>query len=59
MPIHKGTGVLVAVEGIDGAGKTTQLNLLANVLRSAGESVITSVGSDDTRFGCHWPDGGS
>jgi dTMP kinase len=35
-------GILVAVEGIDGAGKTTQVRLLAEVLRDAGQDVLTS-----------------
>ena len=37
MPKHQGTGVLVAFEGIDGAGKTTQAALLASVLEQAKE----------------------
>ncbi len=35
-------GVFIAVEGIDGAGKTTQVNLLADALRRGGETVVTS-----------------
>jgi dTMP kinase len=35
-------GILVAIEGIDGAGKTTQVSLLAEALRQAGEQVVTS-----------------
>jgi dTMP kinase len=42
MPVHKGTGVLMAFEGIDGAGKTTQLHLLAEALKAVGEQVVTS-----------------
>ena len=42
MPEHKGKGVLVAFEGIDGAGKTTQLQALADVLTAAGQTVVTS-----------------
>jgi thymidylate kinase len=34
--------ILVAVEGIDGAGKTTQVSLLRDALRRAGESVVVS-----------------
>lgn len=37
-----GQGVLVAFEGIDGAGKTTQVARLAEALRAAGEEVVTS-----------------
>jgi dTMP kinase len=32
VPKHEGTGVLIAFEGVDGAGKTTQAALLAGVL---------------------------
>lgn len=35
-------GVLIAIEGIDGAGKTTQVGLLADTLRGANEMVLTS-----------------
>lgn len=33
---------LIAIEGIDGAGKTTQVALLADLLRGAGEDVVAS-----------------
>jgi dTMP kinase len=36
------TGVLVAIEGIDGAGKTTQANLVADELRRLGLEVVLS-----------------
>jgi dTMP kinase len=36
------TGVLVAVEGIDGAGKTTQVRRLEAVLREAGVPVVVT-----------------
>lgn len=35
-------GMLIAFEGIDGAGKTTQVGLLADFLRSVGETVLQS-----------------
>lgn len=35
-------GILIAVEGIDGAGKTTQVARLAETLTSLGEHVVTS-----------------
>lgn len=35
-------GLLIAFEGIDGAGKTTQVELLASHLRSAGLAVVAS-----------------
>lgn len=42
MPRHRGKGVLVAFEGIDGAGKTTQANLLVSALLQADEPVTAS-----------------
>lgn len=35
-------GLLIAIEGIDGAGKTTLANRLADVLRQAGAEVVQS-----------------
>ncbi len=34
--------ILIAIEGIDGAGKTTQVQLLKSALENAGQEVITS-----------------
>jgi dTMP kinase len=42
MPNNRGPGILIAFEGIDGAGKTTQAALLASVLKRAGETVVSS-----------------
>src|SRR2546430_9038964 len=36
------TGILIAIEGIDGAGKTTQVAHLADFLKRAGDSPICS-----------------
>ena len=36
------SGILIAVEGIDGAGKTTQVQLLKEALQRAGETAVTS-----------------
>jgi dTMP kinase len=38
----RGCGLLIAIEGIDGAGKTTQVRMLADALRRSGESVVMS-----------------
>jgi dTMP kinase len=35
-------GVLIAIEGIDGSGKTTQANLLADYLRGRGLTVLAT-----------------
>lgn len=36
------TGRLIAIEGIDGAGKTTQVDLLVAALRAAGHEVVAT-----------------
>jgi len=36
------TGRLIAIEGIDGAGKTTQVELLVAALRAAGHEVVAT-----------------
>ena len=51
MPKHEYRGILVAVEGIDGAGKTTQVQMLAEVLRAAGIEVVTSKEPTDGEWG--------
>lgn len=42
MPHALNHGLLVAIEGIDGAGKTTQVAALADALRAVGLTVTTS-----------------
>ena len=37
---HEFPGKLIVVEGVDGSGKSTQLNLLRNWLESKGKSVV-------------------
>jgi dTMP kinase len=44
-------GILIAVEGIDGAGKTTQVRLLAQALERLGERVVTSREPTDGPWG--------
>jgi dTMP kinase len=44
-------GLLIAVEGIDGAGKTTQVRLLSQALERLGEHVITSKEPTDGPWG--------
>jgi dTMP kinase len=44
-------GILIAVEGIDGAGKTTQVRKLVAALRTAGETVVASKEPTDGVWG--------
>ncbi|OGQ86753.1 MAG: dTMP kinase [Deltaproteobacteria bacterium RIFOXYD12_FULL_56_24] len=44
-------GLLIAFEGIDGTGKTTQIELLAEVLRQRGLSVLTTREPTDGQYG--------
>jgi dTMP kinase len=44
-------GTLIAFEGIDGAGKTTQLNLLADELRAKRVPVVTSKEPTNGKWG--------
>jgi dTMP kinase len=45
------TGILIAVEGIDGAGKTTQVKMLGSALRRAGEDPVLSKEPTDGPWG--------
>jgi dTMP kinase len=51
MPKHTGPGVFVVFEGIDGAGKSTQLRALAQALEHAGLAVVTSREPTDGPWG--------
>ncbi len=44
-------GIFIVFDGVDGAGKTTQVNLLAKALEDAGESVIISKEPTDGEWG--------
>lgn len=44
-------GILIAVDGIDGAGKTTQVHLLKDALERVGETVIVSKEPTDGEWG--------
>ena len=45
------TGILIAIEGIDGAGKTTQVQLLGQALQTVGEEPVLSKEPTDGRWG--------
>jgi dTMP kinase len=44
-------GILIALDGIDGAGKTTQVHLLKEALESTGETVLVSKEPTDGEWG--------
>ncbi len=44
-------GILIVFEGIDGTGKSTQLNLLADHLRTEGYNVLTTREPTDGQYG--------
>lgn len=45
------TGILIVFDGIDGAGKTTQVSLLVEALAAAGEAVVVSKEPTDGTWG--------
>lgn len=45
------SGLFIAFEGLDGAGKTTQLNLAAEWLRKQGFPVVTTTDPAGTEYG--------
>jgi dTMP kinase len=48
---NSANGILIAVDGIDGAGKTTQVKILVENLRAAGETVVSSKEPTDGPWG--------
>jgi len=50
-PIILSQGQLIAVEGIDGAGKTTQVDRLAETYRACGFEVVTAKEPTNGRWG--------
>ena len=44
-------GLFIAFEGLDGAGKTTQVNLAAQWLRNRGIAVVTTTDPNGTEYG--------
>lgn len=51
MSLSLASGVLLAFEGIDGSGKSTQVGAVARALRNAGLSVVTTREPTDGRYG--------
>jgi dTMP kinase len=49
--VHKRPGLFIAFEGIDGAGKSTQLKLLAARLREQGKAVLETAEPGGTSVG--------
>jgi dTMP kinase len=51
MPLIETSGILIAVEGIDGAGKTTQVELLGAALERVGQRPVLSKEPTNGRWG--------
>jgi dTMP kinase len=51
LTMARNKGILIAVEGIDGTGKTTQVGLLGNALNDADQLVVISKEPTDGRWG--------
>lgn len=45
------TGLFITVEGGDGSGKTTQVNMLAEYLRASGREVVATREPGGTELG--------
>lgn len=51
MPTSEPRAILIAIEGIDGAGKTTQVTMLQEALRDVGEAALVSKEPTDGPWG--------
>nr|VFJ93631.1 MAG: dTMP kinase [Candidatus Kentron sp. LFY] len=49
--LNKSEGILIVFDGIDGAGKTTQVNLLDRLLQDSGESTCSSKEPTNSEWG--------
>lgn len=49
--MNRSSGIFIVFEGIDGAGKSTQVNLLSDALQRAGEWCVSSKEPTDGKWG--------